>query len=283
MRDPFIYVEDDTCYLIGSTDKHLWTGKASGFLGYKSKDLINFEGPFVLFENSDDFWADENFWAPELFKIGDKYCIFASFFLKGHCRASQVLISDKPFGKYIPTYKPFTPKDWSCLDATYSEENGHKYSIFCREWLQVNDGEICVGELNDSLTDLFNTKVLFRASDAKWSCPFKNEKGENCYVTDGPFIYKTKNGRLLLLWSSNGQKGYEIGLSYSDNGINGEWKQMDKPLFDADGGHGMIFAFKGQKYLIIHINNSQFGFEIPKLFGIKEENDMIFLKEISED
>ena len=53
MRDPFIFVEDDTCFLVGSTDKQVWEGKAFGFLGYKSKDLVNFEGPFVLFENTD--------------------------------------------------------------------------------------------------------------------------------------------------------------------------------------------------------------------------------------
>ena len=73
MRDPFMYIEDGIGYLIGTTDTTAWGGKASGFLGYKTKDMENFEGPYVLFSNNDSFWADENFWAPELHKIFGKF------------------------------------------------------------------------------------------------------------------------------------------------------------------------------------------------------------------
>lgn len=284
IRDPFILVEDNTCYLIGSTDEQIWSGKASGFLGYKSTDLKNFEGPFSIFENSDDFWADENFWAPEMFKIDGKYCIFASFFNKGHCRASQVLISDKPFGQFVPSAKPFTPEDWECLDATYYEENGHRYSIFSREHLQVIDGEICAGELNNDLTELTNVKTLFKASEAKWSVGFYLDRSsQKHYVTDGPFIYKMKNGRLLMLWSSNGPQGYALGLAYSDNGIMGDWKQFDEPLYTDDGGHGMIFEFKNTKYLIMHVNNKTFGKERAKLFKVIENEESISLEELKEE
>ena len=73
MRDPFVYVENGIAYLVGTTDETCWEGKAKGFLGYKSKDLVNFEGPFILFSNDGTFWADEHYWAPELYKIKDKY------------------------------------------------------------------------------------------------------------------------------------------------------------------------------------------------------------------
>lgn len=284
IRDPFIFVEDDILYLIGSTDEQPWSGKASGFLGYKSKDLKNFEGPFSLFENDGNFWSDENYWAPEMHKIDGKYCIFASFFAQGHHRSSQVLFSDKPFGKYVPSLKPFTPKDWDCLDATYYEENGHRYTVFCHEYLQTIDGEMCLGEFNEDLTELLSVKTLFKASDAKWSVGFPlGNHPQMCFVTDGPFIYRMKSGRLLMLWSSNGAKGYTLGLAYSDNGIMGDWKQIDKPLYADDGGHGMIFEFKNTKYLIIHINNKQFGHERAKLFKVIENNNAISLEELKEE
>ena len=50
MRDPFIFVEDGVAYLVGTTDENAWGGPASGFLGYKTEALENFEGPFTLFE-----------------------------------------------------------------------------------------------------------------------------------------------------------------------------------------------------------------------------------------
>ena len=142
MRDPFLYVEDGVGYLIGTTDKTAWAGPATGFLGYKTTDLVNFEGPFVLFERDENFWANENFWAPELHKYNGKYYIVASFKKKGIHRASQMLVCDEPFGTYKPLDKPFTPSEWECLDATLYEENGKLYTVFCHEWTQIKNGEI---------------------------------------------------------------------------------------------------------------------------------------------
>ena len=278
MRDPFIFVEDDICYLIGTTDKQAWGGKASSFLGYKSKDLINFEGPYTLFINTDDFWADENFWAPELHKINGKYYIFASFYKQGLHRASQVLECDTVFGTYKPSKKPFTPADWECLDATHFEENGKHYSVFCHEWAQIHDGEICVGELNNDFTELKNIKVLFHASDAPWVVNHTPGSDIPNYVTDGPFIYKTKDNILLMIWSSFSKGGYALGIAKSCNGILGPWTQIEKPLYKNGGGHGMIFSFKGKLYLTIHINNDEHLKERPIVIEIYEENNMLYLK-----
>ena len=285
MRDPYIFVEDDVCYLVGSTDENPFSDTASGFLAFTSKDLVNFEGPYPIFENDGTFWSTMNYWAPELFKINGKYCLFASFIAKGRHRSTQVLTCDTPIGKYIPTAKPYTPSEWDCLDGTYYEENGKKYSFFCHEWTQINDGTICVGELNDELTELTNVKTLFKASEAKWAKSFKvsDDNSRLNYVTDGPFIYKRKNGRLLMLWSSPSDNGYALGVCYSDTGVSGNWIHLDEPLYKNDGGHGMIFEFKGDTYLIIHINNSKNGQERPKLLKVIEENDMIHLEEIKED
>lgn len=281
MRDPFIFVEDGVAYLIGTTDKNAWEGKAKGFLGYKSEDLVNFTGPYVLFVNDGSFWSDENYWAPEMYKIDGKYHIFASFFKQGKLRRSQVLTCDSPLGLYKPTSKPFTPEGWQCLDATFYEENGKRYSFFCHEWVQIHDGEICVGELNHDLTELSNIKVLFKASDAKWPvCFYCGGSDIKNYVTDGPFIYKTSKGRLIMLWSSNSSKGYAIGMAYSDDGVYGDWKQVDEPLFANEGGHGMIFEFKGKKYLIIHTDNSSSTHERPLIKEIIEENNLIRFKEM---
>jgi arabinan endo-1,5-alpha-L-arabinosidase len=273
MRDPFIFVEDGTCYLIGSTDTSPWSGKANGFLGYKSKDLINFEGPFVLFERDDSFWADENYWAPELHKIDGKYYIFASFKAAGKCRASQALVASEPFGRYKPLAKPFTPSNWECLDATYFVEKGVKYSVFCREWTQITDGEMCLGELSDDLTSLSNIKTLFKASDATWVRPYKPDGKTANFITDGPYIYKMESGTLAMIWSSLGEKGYTLGVAYSNDGINGRWQQCDTPLYVNDGGHGMIFKFKDKLYLIHHIKNTAGLDTRPFIHELKEVNN----------
>ena len=41
------------------------------------------------------------------------------------------------------------------------------------------------------------------------------------YFTDGPAVYRQQNGKLLILWSSWGEKGYTVGQAVSDSGKKG--------------------------------------------------------------
>ena len=76
-------------------------------------------------------------------------------------------------------------------------------------------------------------------------------------MTDGPFLWRAKNGSLFCLWSGFSSKGYGQGLALSDNGeINGRFQQVD-PLFLEDGGHGMVFSMPDQSlYLALHTPNT---------------------------
>lgn len=41
-------------------------GKADGFDVYTSTNLTEWDGSFPAFTRPDSFWADRNFWAPEV-------------------------------------------------------------------------------------------------------------------------------------------------------------------------------------------------------------------------
>jgi len=279
MRDPFVFVEDGVAYLIGTTDENAWGGPARSFLGYKSTDLENFDGPYTLFEANPSFWSDENYWAPELHKVKGKYLLVASFFKRGQMRRSQVLISDSPLGRYVPSKQPFTPKEWMSLDATLWEEDNKLYTIFCHEWVQTYDGEMVLGQLDekDYCSLIGDTEVLFTASQAPWVVKNVDFNKEG-YVTDGPFIYKLSNGSLCMLWSSQGKQGYACGMAVSEKGIKGPWKHIEEPLFKKDGGHAMIFDFKGQIYLSLHCPNGPHLLERPHFFKLVEENNILKIK-----
>lgn len=274
IRDPFIYVENDTCYMVGTTDVSCWGGKAKGFYGYKSTDLENFDGPYELFKQTNKFWADENYWAPELFKYNGKYYIIASFKKEGVCRASQILVSDTPFGKYRPLNEKLTPSEWECLDATIFEENNELYTVFSHEWTQCSNGEIVAAKLNkDTLLIEGKPVVLFKATSAEWVV---SHNGKD-YVTDGPFLYKLKSGKLLMLWSSFGKEGYALGMAISSNGIMGPWAHIDKPLFPHNGGHGMVFKFKNKLYVSLHYPNEPHLTERACFYRVREIEDRLVL------
>lgn len=259
IRDPYIFVEDGRYIMVGTTDPSCWAEVGYGFNAFVSNDLIDWTPMGPVFEKSPDFWATKNFWAPELHKFSGSYYLLASFKSNDRCRATCALKSDSPLGPFRPFgADQLTPKDWECLDGTlHVDESGKPWLVFCHEWLQVGDGEICAVLLKDDLSGPDGEPVvLFRASEAKWVVEIHSG---DIYgrVTDGPFMFKNASGQLCMLWSSNGTQGYAISYAVSEGGVLGPWKQTDEPLFGKDGGHGMLFtSLEGQLILSIHSPNN---------------------------
>ncbi|MBQ3667632.1 MAG: family 43 glycosylhydrolase [Clostridia bacterium] len=259
IRDPFVYTENGRYYLYGSTDSDIWKGDGHGFNCFGSSDLEEFEPYGNVFDRPDGYWGKYNFWAPEMHTYKGKYYLFASFKADGVCRGTAVLKADAPKGPFRPWSEgALTPRDWECLDGTLFVENGIPYLVFCHEWVQVGDGEVCALRLSDDLSHAIGEpRLLFKASEAKWTKAIGHSSGIKGYVTDGPNMYRAKDGKLLMLWSSISPAGYTIGAAESDDGtLCGNWLQNEKPIFDKDGGHGMIFKdFNGRELLAIHRPN----------------------------
>lgn len=256
IRDPFFLKQGECYYLYGTTDYNNWDGLGVGFDFYKSNDLEWFEGPYPAFRPPKDFWADKNFWAPEVWKHKDKFYMIASFKSEKKCRGIQVLWSYSPEGPFEPLInQPVTPARWECLDGTLVLGK-EVYLVFCHEWLQTGDGEICALQLSDDLKyPKGNPKVLFRASEARWTV-LHEEFGHRGYVTDGPFVIKNGYKGYHMLWSSYGRNGYALGISHTTDGLAGTWRHDDIPLMDQDGGHGMVFeGLRGEKLLAFHSPN----------------------------
>ncbi len=258
IRDPFVLVHGGRYYLYGTRGATCW-GPADGFDVYVSDDLAEWRGPHEVFRNDGSFWADRNYWAPEVYACRGGFYMFASFKAEGVCRGTAVLRADSPMGPFVPHSEScVTPADWECLDGTlYISKDGTPYMVFCHEWVQCGDGEICAMPLTDDLrSPAGQPRLLFRASEAPWCRPVKHSSGKEGYVTDGPFLWPTADGTLLCLWASFSQGGYTQGVAVSDNGdITGRFTQVD-PLFMDDGGHGMVFrSLEGQLYLALHSPN----------------------------
>jgi hypothetical protein len=140
------------------------------------------------------------------------------------------------------------------LDGTLWVEDGVPYMVFCHEWVQIKDGTVEYVRLADDLSATAGEpKKLFNGSDAPWV----KKTGYGSVVTDGPWLYRTKTGRLVMLWSSIGTGGYTVGLAVSESGkLAGPWKQQSEPVFTADGGHAMMFTrLDGQLMMILHTPN----------------------------
>ena len=295
IRDPFILADESsrTYFMYAQMGNRI--GKkdsAKGVEVYASRDLKRWEGPWPVFTIPEGFWADRMVWAPEVHKHSGRYYLFVTFTADEtmgtnvlgrplNKRGTQVLVADSPKGPFTPFHnRAHTPADWLALDGTLWVEDGVPWMVFCHEWVQTTDGTMELVRLKKDLSDVDGEPVtLFRASDAPWVRSLKDIGGTyHGYVTDGPFLYRTKNRKLLMIWSSFGEHHYAVGLAQSASGkIAGPWKQLAKPLFAANGGHGMILkTFDNRLLLVLHQPNTS-PKERARLIELKDTGDSVVL------
>jgi len=226
MRDPFILrLSSGGFVLFGTTDTNLWGGPATGFDCYTSDDLATWEGPIPAFRPPVGFWADTQFWAPEVVAHDDRFFMFATFASTDPNegpRGVQVLVSDEPTGPFVPWSEgPVTPRDVPCLDGTlFLDDDDVPWLVYSRgaEGVPggpagIRDGEMYARRLTDDLTAAAGSPLLlFTASTAPWSKPLWFPEGveppeqlnlaKNPLFTDGPFLVRSGRGALFMLWSS---------------------------------------------------------------------------------
>lgn len=278
IRDPFVLIHGGRYYMYGSRGDETW-GRGTGLDVYVGDDLENWEGPICCFTPPAGFWSELNFWAPEVHELNGRFYMFASFKSETRHRGTQILVSDKPEGNFVPISEyPVTPSDWECLDGTlFTDENGKHSIVFCHEWTQVGNGEICAMPLSDDLSRAVGEpKLLFRAGDTAWSRSVTDKPGD--LVTDGPFLWRTKTGRLNMLWSGYSGNGYAVAGAYStDGGLYGEWRHFPELICDSNGGHGMLFRTLSGKLMFVMHSPNVTGSERPVFIPADDTGDFVKL------
>ncbi len=287
MRDPFVVAQPGKgrYLLYGTTDPDCWNGPGIGFDVYVGSDLENWEGPLAAFRPDPGFWANRNFWAPEVHEYRGRFILLASFKAEGRARATQALAADEPTGPFrVHSPEPLTPPEWECLDGTlHIDGEGSPWLVFCHEWVQVRDGEVCARRLSPDLREPAGEPILlFKGSDAVWTRPHPRKDGSVdplMRVTDGPFLRRGGSGELYLLWSSFSASGYAMGIARSESGmVLGPWRQEERPLVDRDSGHGMLFrSLDGRLLAAWHSPNAS-PLERPVFAEVLEADGALSLK-----
>ena len=275
LRDPFVLYEDGTFYLYGSRAKN-FACKVNGFDVYTSTDLVDWSEPIECFESGKFGMNKRENWAPEVHKYKGKYYLFATFAQDSDIKGTYSLCSESPLGPFVPHSKgPLTPAAWECLDGTlFVDEDGTPYLVFCHEFSQIRDGEICYVRLSEELDAPVGEPVtIFSASSCPWADPWKDD----LYVTDGPFLYRSKTGELFLIWSSFIKGNYAEMVVRFKNGKFGLELDHLEPLLDSDGGHGMIFSDGEHTYFTYHAPNTSLQ-ERPEFCPLEDLGDRISIR-----
>ncbi|MBQ7638974.1 MAG: family 43 glycosylhydrolase [Clostridia bacterium] len=254
IRDPFVLVYEGKYYMYG-------TGLNPGGYGcVVSEDLENWSAPHAVYSFPEGFDVAGDYWAPECHYYEGSFYLFATYRIGStDKRGTAVFRADHPLGPFeMISDGPVTPHNTDCIDGTlYVDPDGQPWIVYVGEWTSAEDGigDMRCAKLSDDLSKtVSDAAVLFKADSPLWT-----DNG----VTDGPFLYTTSSGRLIMLWSNMSPSGYALASAVSVSGkVTGPWLQSVSPLYqkdgfhENDGGHGMIFRdLDGNLRLSLHSPN----------------------------
>lgn len=291
LHDPFMvaYQPTHTYYLYTSNRGRLSGTEGVGTMVYKSKDLLNWERPKAVFIVPDGAFAQQGGWAPEVHEYKGRYYLFTTLhneervletppvsWKTNYVRGTIAAVADSPDGPFemLNPDAAVPPADFMTLDGTlYIDQENQPWMVYAHEWLQKVDGTMEAVRLDGELSKAVGDPIhLFKASDAPWlNQSIKPDTGVQHYITDGPQLYRTKDGHLLMLWSSYENSSYVQTVARSRSGeLQGPWEQLD-PLVKGDSGHGMLFeTFDGQLMMVLH---RPFRNALGKLYEMKDCGD----------
>lgn len=281
IRDPYVLVYDGKYYMYGTC-----LSQGEGYGCVVSEDLENWSEKIQIFSPSEGFDGYADYWAPECHYYKGSFYLFATYRSRlSEKRGTAVFKSDSPTGPFeLISDGHVTPKEIDCIDGTlYVDDDGQPWMIYVNEWTSTYDnyGEMAVAKLSDDLTHLVSEpKMIFRANKHIWT---------NGGITDGPFVYKTSKGRLVMLWSNHARSGgYAVGMAVSDNGkVDGNWLHHPKAMYkrtdtQLNGGHPMLFTtLDGQLMMSIHSPNESDGeiFETAKFIPMEDTGRLLQVEE----
>lgn len=295
LHDPYVLAHQPTrtYYLYTSNDPRLSGTPSVGTMAYRSRDLRHWEKPRTVFVVPPGAFAQRGAWAPEVHEYKGRFYLFTTLFnekkaiaeppavpLRTYVRGTVVAASDSPDGPFtmLNEQAPLPPADRMTLDGTlYVDPASKPWLVYAHEWIQTIDGTMEAVPLKDDLSAASGPPVLlFKASTAPWT---KSNFGANpavqTNVTDGPELFRSRDGHLLMLWSSYEHGSYVQTIARSKSGqLAGPWEQLP-PLVKEDSGHGMLFhTFEGPLMLVLH---RPFKNARGKLYEVTDQGDHLEL------
>lgn len=247
LRDPFIIKDGDGGYIMTGSSTKITIYDSDGVYYYHSTDLENWIGPYLIISKK-QLRKSKDFWAPEIYLIGDIYYMILTLSCKGSKRGSYLLSSKNIVSGYKMIGR-ITPADKMSLHATLLEEDGEYWVTYCHEWKECVNGEMRRVKLSPNFRGIVaeTDTLLFKATANGY------KTSTTRLVTDAPY-YLRQNKELYIIWSTyDNRRNYLTLMAKSSNGkISGGWEQI-APLIVDDGGHAMVFTdYSGVKHLVYH-------------------------------
>ena len=232
LPDPFVFVEDGTYYIVGTSDRD-----SNVIDCYTTEDFVNYERHTAIYNPASiGSWESANaaIYAPELYCFDGLYYMYYSANDRSGIRRNSVVVADNPLGPYKAIQNNtvnglaepvFLDKNSSfgVLDATvFTDDDGEMYMYYS---VSCNENQHIVGvKLNSPYEADWSTYKKIVEPGALNSSntilkPLTWEMfREGLPIAEAPFVIKSE-GKYYMTYSVNGcwNKYYNVCYAVSDS------------------------------------------------------------------
>lgn len=268
--DPYILDNGNGTYYMYGTGG----GAKDGFATYSSNDLENWKNEGQVYHgNTKDSWNLKNFWAPEVYKIDNKYFLFYSADKKdnptneGETFSIGVAVSDSPKGPFTDIKnEPLFDPGYPIIDANVFHDDDGKYYLYysraCYEhsveseiadWAkkevgydEIEESWVYGVELAPDFKSVIGTPVLLLRPPVKmddknteWESRSVTSKEINRRWTEGSFTFQHK-GTYYIMYSANHYAGpnYAVGYAIAEHPLGPYTKAGNNPVLQKNVNKG---------------------------------------------
>lgn len=267
--DPYVLHTNGLYYMYGTGG-----GAKNGFSAYTSTDLINWK-PIgqVYFGNTGKSWGIHSFWAPEVYKVSNKYYLFYSSQWKYNPANDLenfkigVAAADKPEGPFVDiSDRPLFNPGYPIIDANvFFDAKGKTYLYYSRccykhavesevskmakqkGWYnKVEESWVYGVEIKPDFSGVIGEPVLLLRppvslldEQAEWESRSVTSHEVNRRWTEGSVTFK-KDNIYYIMYSANHFAGqnYAVGYATSNSALGPFKKAANNPVLQKNTAAG---------------------------------------------
>ena len=279
LGDPYVLYDNGTYYLYG-------TGARDGFPAYKSADLVSWQplGQVYKADSIRSFGVGA-FWAPEVYKVNNKYYMFFSAQWRNNPTNELenfrigIAVADKPGGPFTDfSDKPVFDPGYPIIDAdVFFDRDGRCYLYYSRccykhaveselagmvkekGWFnEIEESWVYGVELKKDFSGVIGEPVLLlrppaglHDKQAEWESRSVTAREVNRRWTEGSVTFRKEN-TYYIMYSANNFAGqyYAVGYATGKSPLGPFTKAANNPVLEKNTAKGGTVTGTGHNTVI---------------------------------
>tara|TARA_R110002050_G_scaffold171113_2_gene303110 strand:- start:15308 stop:16459 length:1152 start_codon:yes stop_codon:yes gene_type:complete len=268
--DPYILDDGNGTYYMYGTGG----GAKEGFATYSSNNLIDWEFEGQVYKGNTKYsWCVANFWAPEVYKIDNKYYLFFSADWRNNPTNALenfkigVAVSNSPKGPFLDLKnEPLFDPGYPIIDANVFKDDNDKYYLYysracyihsvesdIADWAkqeglynEIEESWVYGVELAPDFKSVIGDPVLLLSppkkiddKNAEWESRSVTSKEINRRWTEGSYTFKY-HGTYYMMYSANYflGKNYAVGYATASHPLGPYTKANNNPVLEKNINKG---------------------------------------------